>query len=59
LSGVYRKYFIQNKNNVVEKNITVEDLVNADEIVLTNALNCEVKVQKLFISPTEFISFQN
>ncbi len=57
LPGIYRKYFIQKEINVAEKNTKIVDLVNADEIVLTNALIGEVKVQKLFISPNEFISF--
>jgi len=59
LPGLYRKYFILKENNLIEKNIKLQDLLDADEIILTNALRGEIKVNKLFISPIEFISFQN
>ena len=47
MPGVYRKYFIEMHPDVIEKNIKIEDLVNADELLLTNALRGEVKVNKL------------
>ncbi|MDZ7623085.1 MAG: aminodeoxychorismate synthase component I [Ignavibacteriaceae bacterium] len=58
LPGIYRNYFIENNLNVVEKNITVEDLIEADELLLTNALRGEVKVNKLFINSDEYISYE-
>ncbi|MCW9066055.1 MAG: aminodeoxychorismate synthase component I [Ignavibacteriaceae bacterium] len=57
LPGIYRKYFIDMYPNVIEKNIKYEEIVNADELFLTNALRGEVKVNKLFITPNEFISY--
>jgi len=57
LPGVYRKYFVQNHPNVFEKNIRVEDLIKADELILTNALQGEVRVSKLFITPEEYVTF--
>lgn len=57
LPGIYRNYFIQNNLNVVEKNIAVEDLIEADELLLTNALRGEVKVNKLFINSDEYITY--
>jgi para-aminobenzoate synthetase/4-amino-4-deoxychorismate lyase len=59
LPGIYRNYFIQNNLNVVEKNITVKDVIKADELLLTNALRGEVKVNKLFITSDEYITFNN
>lgn len=59
LPGIYRKYFIDVHPNVIEKNIKIEEIVNADELFLTNALRGEVKVNKLFITPNEFISYDN
>lgn len=58
LPGIFRKHFILKANNLIEKNVKLQDLVDADEIILTNALRGEIKVNKVFISPTEFISFQ-
>jgi para-aminobenzoate synthetase/4-amino-4-deoxychorismate lyase len=57
LPGVYRKYFIEKHRNVIEKNIKIEELVNADEMLLTNALRGEVRVGKLFIGDNEYITF--
>jgi para-aminobenzoate synthetase/4-amino-4-deoxychorismate lyase len=57
LPGIYRNYFIQNNLNVVEKNIKVQDLIDASELLLTNALRGEVKVNKLFINADEYITY--
>lgn len=57
LQGVYRKYFIEKHPDISEKNIKNDDLINADELLLTNALRGEVKVNKLFITPEEYIAF--
>ncbi len=59
LPGIYRNYFIQKQNDIIEKSIIIDELIKADELLLTNALRGEIKVSKLFISPTEFISFNN
>jgi len=58
LPGVYRKYFIEMHPDAIEKSLKVEDLANADELLLTNALRGEVKVNKLFLTPTEYISYE-
>ena len=58
LPGIYRKYFIENNINTSEKNIRMEDLLNADGLLLTNALRGEIKVNKVFINNEEFIDFQ-
>jgi len=59
LPGVYRKYFIEIHPDISEKNIRIEDLINADEILLTNALSGELKVDKLFINSEEYFAFAN
>ena len=44
LNGIYRQKLMQ-KENVVEKAITIEDLINCDEILLTNSVRGLVKVK--------------
>ena len=58
LPGIYRKYFIGNNSEVSEKTIKVDDLLSADEVLLTNALRGEVIVQKLYITPDEYITYK-
>jgi len=58
LPGVYRKYFIEKHPDISEKNIKVDDLITADELLLTNALRGEVIVQKLYITPKEYITYK-
>ncbi|MCU0415164.1 MAG: aminodeoxychorismate synthase component I [Ignavibacteriaceae bacterium] len=57
LPGVYRNYFINNHPNVAEKNIRVDELISADELILTNALRGEIKVNKLFITSDEYVTY--
>jgi para-aminobenzoate synthetase/4-amino-4-deoxychorismate lyase len=58
LAGVYRKYFIgKNRGNVIEKEISKDELFNADEVVLTNSLRGEIKVEKLFHGKEEIKHF--
>jgi para-aminobenzoate synthetase / 4-amino-4-deoxychorismate lyase len=59
LPGVYRKYFIETHPDISEKNIRIEDLINADELLITNALRGELKVDKLFINSEEYVAFAN
>ncbi|MGB5288762.1 MAG: aminotransferase class IV, partial [Ignavibacteriaceae bacterium] len=58
LPGIYRKFFIKNNINISEKNIKIEDLLNADRLLLTNALRGEINVNKVFINNEEFIDYQ-
>ncbi|MFI5236921.1 MAG: aminodeoxychorismate synthase component I [Ignavibacteriales bacterium] len=58
LPGVYRKYYIEMHPEVSEKKLTIDDLVNADELMLTNALRGEVKVKKLFLNQQEFLTYE-
>lgn len=58
LPGIYRNYFIGKNPEVSEKIIKVDDLLSADEVLLTNALRGEVIVQKLYITPDEYITYK-
>ena len=47
LNGTYRNKFIS-ENNVIETCITKEELLNSDEILLTNSLRKEVDIFELY-----------
>jgi para-aminobenzoate synthetase / 4-amino-4-deoxychorismate lyase len=50
LPGVYRKYLLKNLNNVFERVLYKDDILNADEVFLTNSVRKMVKVKKVFFS---------
>lgn len=58
LSGVYRKYLLKNNTGIKERRLYLKDLLEADKIVLTNALRGEIVVNKLFLDENEFIDFK-
>jgi para-aminobenzoate synthetase/4-amino-4-deoxychorismate lyase len=58
LPGIYRNYFIGQNPEVSEKIIKVDDLLSAEEVLLTNALKGEVTVQKLYITLDEYITYK-
>jgi para-aminobenzoate synthetase/4-amino-4-deoxychorismate lyase len=57
LTGIYRNYYIDTHSNIQRKIISLEDLYNADEIILTNSLRGEIKVDVLYFNEKEFKSF--
>lgn len=57
LTGIFRNYFINTHSNIQEKIISREDLYCADEIILTNSLRGEVKVNLLYFNEHEFKAF--
>ncbi|GAB6281472.1 MAG: aminodeoxychorismate synthase component I [Ignavibacterium sp.] len=57
LSGVYRKYFLIKNANSREMKLSIQDLINASEIILVNSVRKEMKVKKLFLNENEFKSF--
>jgi len=57
LPGIYRQHFIKMHPQTLEKNIKINDFRTADEIILTNTLRGEVKVNKLSISSEEYLTF--
>lgn len=56
LSGVYRKYFIKNNFGVRERKLYLQDLLEADKIILTNSVRGVVVINKLFLDDYEFIT---
>lgn len=58
LPGIYRKHFIRTHPEIKEKRISLEDLVTADEVILTNSLRGAVKVDEFYLDEREFISFK-
>jgi len=54
LPGVFRNYFIEtNHSAITETTLTYEDLLNADELVLTNSVRGVIKADQLFLNSTE------
>jgi len=58
LSGVYRKQFIKNNYGVRERRLHLQDVLEADKIILTNSVRGEVVVEKLYVDENEFIDFK-
>jgi para-aminobenzoate synthetase / 4-amino-4-deoxychorismate lyase len=58
LPGVYRKYFLRKNINIKEEPVYKDDMLAADEIILTNSVRKQVKVNKLYFSPNEYKIFQ-
>lgn len=57
LPGVYRNFIIRRDSDIKESKLYFEDLMKADEIILTNALRGEIKVNRLYLNQTEFKIF--
>ena len=57
LPGIYRKHWLHTNMNIKEEVLYKDDLLIADEIILTNSLRGKVRVDKLFLNETEFIEF--
>ncbi len=58
LPGVYRKYLLKNNSLIREIHLHLEDLLEADKIILTNSVRGEVVVNKLFVDENEFIELK-
>ncbi|HRP93466.1 MAG TPA: aminodeoxychorismate synthase component I [Ignavibacteriaceae bacterium] len=57
LGGVYRKHLLKNNSMIRERRLHINDLIEADKIILTNSLRGEVVVDRLFVDENEFIKF--
>ena len=57
LPGIYRDHFIITQEDVKEIVITLNDLLNADELILVNSVRGEVKVDSLFYA-NEFVEYK-
>jgi para-aminobenzoate synthetase/4-amino-4-deoxychorismate lyase len=58
LSGVYRHHLLKNNSDIRERPLHLEDLLEADKIVLTNSVRGEIIVNKLFLDENEFIEYK-
>ncbi|MCH7722180.1 MAG: aminodeoxychorismate synthase component I [Bacteroidetes bacterium] len=56
LPGIYRTHFILSRTDVRESIITLNDLMNANDVILTNSVHGVVKVHKLYYG-NEFVEF--
>lgn len=59
LSGIYRKYLMNKNSMIKEKTLYLQDLIDGDEIFLTNALRGKVKVNRLFLNDNDFVTPKN
>jgi para-aminobenzoate synthetase/4-amino-4-deoxychorismate lyase len=57
LPGIYRKYWLRTELNTKEEILYKDDLLIADEIILTNSLRGKVKVKRLYLNESEFKEF--
>ncbi|NWG27310.1 MAG: aminodeoxychorismate synthase component I [Ignavibacteriaceae bacterium] len=58
LPGICRQHFIENNSQTIEKSVRLNDLLTADELILTNALRGEVRVKKFFVTLDEYVIFK-
>lgn len=58
LPGIFRQQFIHQCPETLEKILRVEDLFNAKELLLTNAIRGKLNVNKVYISSDEFIAYE-
>ncbi len=56
LPGIYRNQFINTQKDVKETIITLNDLLNADEVMLANSVRGEVKVDTLYYA-NEYVEY--
>lgn len=57
LAGVYRNILSRRDTGIKERTLYYEDLMEANEIILTNALRREIKVHKLYLNESEYKIF--
>jgi para-aminobenzoate synthetase/4-amino-4-deoxychorismate lyase len=57
LNGIFRAHLLLKNKNIAEKDIFADDLIDADEIKLTNALRGEMKVDKIYLNRFKFKEF--
>lgn len=57
LNGVYRYYFLRKNPDVKEEKLYLNDLKNADKIILTNSVRKEIMVDELVINKSHRIKY--
>ncbi len=58
LNGIFRKNLISLNPQIVEKHITLKDIMNSDEVFLTNAVRGIVWVNQLYFNTMNYITLQ-
>lgn len=58
LPGIYRQYFIRTHSEIKEKRISLDDLISADEIIMTNSLRGELVVNEFFLNEADIIKYR-
>ncbi len=53
LPGVYRNHLLRNSFDIKEKKIFINDLIEADEIFLTNSVRGQIKVDEFYLNQRE------
>ena len=56
LSGIYRKHLLKSNSDIRERRLHLEDLLEADKIVLTNSVRGEVCVKRLFLTKMSLLN---
>ncbi len=54
LPGIERRHWLSDDTNAVENILHIEDLIECEEMVLTNSLRGRIKVNKLYLNRNEF-----
>lgn len=57
LNGIYRSYLLQKNPKLIERKLLLEDLINADKIILTNSVRKEIMVDELVINKSHRIKY--
>jgi len=57
LPGIYRNFLLKSMQTVSEAVLTIEDLLQADEIKMVNSVKREVKVDRFYFKENEFKEF--
>jgi para-aminobenzoate synthetase/4-amino-4-deoxychorismate lyase len=57
LNGVYRNYLLQKNSEIRQTTLTLNDLINADEIFLTNSVRGIINIDELYLNDREYISY--
>lgn len=57
LDGVYRKYLLKKFPNIIERKLSLKDLINADEIFLTNSVRGKITVNEIHFAGKKLKSF--
>jgi para-aminobenzoate synthetase / 4-amino-4-deoxychorismate lyase len=57
LNGIYRSYLLQKNPKIIKRKLFLEDLINANKIVLTNSVRKEIMVDELVINNSHRVKY--